>query len=185
MATPRHAVVSFLLASLPCSSPPFSGRSASKSSVVRLVSSHLLFLLSLDISPLPLTTSLLWPPNPKTLLTLCLNNNRHLKNLLQSVPFFPDLPPNIVPKIRKLSQPLHKSIRPPNPHHLNPTITLTRPPLPPSLSLRPRPRPPLQAPTRMVQLSLTLRLQILVRIPNKRLSRLLRKPHLTRLQLSQ
>src|SRR5216683_7339124 len=142
------------------------------------------FSPSLSLFPFHLTPSIQWLPNPRNFPRQCHNNNPLLKSL-QSVPFFPDLPPSIGPIIRKFSQPhLHRSLRTASPHHPNPPIRLAHPPFPPPQPPQSPRHLPLQARPRTVTLNLTLLLPISVRLPSKSLFRLLRKPQLTRRQLS-
>jgi hypothetical protein len=145
------------------------------------------FLLSLfHIFLFPLSPSLLWQPNRRTLKSLSPNSSRHPKSLPQSVPFLPDLPPSLGQKIRKFNQ-LHfrSQSRPLSHHRPNPTITLERPPNPPLLLPRLPPPTPLQAPVQMVPLNPTPQRQVPVGTHNKPLSRRLHKAQVTRPQLSQ
>src|SRR6266478_6096084 len=76
-----------------------------------------------------LSPSFLWQPNPRTLQRPTPNNSPHPKNLAQSVPFLPDLPPGLGPKIRKFNHPhLSSQSRPVSHHHLSLTTTLPTPP---------------------------------------------------------
>jgi hypothetical protein len=135
------------------------------------------------------TPALLWLPNPRNRPRPSQSNSRRLKNPPQSVPFLPDLlPPAVGPKIREFSQPhLHKSLRMASPHLPNPTILSARPPSPlpqsPQPLLRPLPPPPRARPW-TVKPSLNLRIPILVRVPNRSPSRLLRQPQRIRRRLS-
>jgi hypothetical protein len=158
--------------------------------VVVVVSASLecpLFLLSLSPSffPLILTPSLLWLPNPWMLPSQPHSNNPHPQDLIQSVPFLPDLPPSVGPKIRKFTRPRpHRSIRADSPHRPNPTIRLARHPFPPPQSPRPLHHPPLQPRARTVTLPPTLPPPVPVWVLRKTLSRSLRRFQQAKRQLS-